>query len=61
MTAPGGSTRTLPASTGSSPATTRNSVLLPVPFGATTPTRARGASVSDTSRSTRFGPNDFET
>ena len=50
-----------PESGTSSPASSRNSVLLPVPFGATMPTRVPAATVSDTSSSTTRGPYDFDT
>src|SRR5437879_3569358 len=42
------------------PARTRNRVLLPVPFGATTPIRLRGPIVTFSRSSTTWGPNDLE-
>src|SRR5258708_34659040 len=42
------------------PARIRNRVLLPVPFGATTPIRLRGPTVTFTRSRTTWGPNDLE-
>src|SRR5579884_1211627 len=51
-TASGGASSTAPASGRSSPASMRRRVVLPTPFGPTTPTRASGPTVSETSAST---------
>ena len=56
----GGATVTDPASGSVSPARTRRSVDLPVPFGPTTPTRCPGASVQDTALRTGSGPNESD-
>ena len=57
----GGVSRTVPSSGTRSPASTRSSVDLPVPLGATRPSRSPGARVSETASSTVTAPKDTDT
>ena len=57
--APGGSRLTVPESGASSPASTRRSVDLPIPFGPTTPIRLPGVTVSEMRSRTTVSPKDL--